>query len=251
MNLKILTKFPIFKRLIPSLYKKYIFFSGNHFVKKKIEGIVYFLDTRYLIDRNFYLRENYEDNLFFRATELIPKNKINYFLDIGSCWGIYSLRLSKKYKNMKILSFDPIKKNILRLKRMIKINNIKNIKIYQTALGSYTGQVNLYGLETYTPVYSLYDTTHKNIQKSKITKIDNLIKVKKKNLYIKVDIEKHEYYFLLGAKNLIKNNNIIFQIEIKKNKLKIFNLLKSNGFKLLYKTSNEIDYFFSNFRVNK
>ena len=134
---------------------------------------------------------------------------------------------------------------------MIKINNIKNIKIYQTALGSYTGQVNLYGLEAYTPNYSLYDTTHKNIQKSKITKIDNLIKVKKKNLYIKVDIENHEYYFLLGAKNLIKNNNIIFQIEIKKNKLKIFNLLKSNGFKLLYKTSNEIDYFFSNFRVNK
>ena len=100
MNLKILIKFPIFKRLIPSLYKKYIFFSGNYFVKKKIEGIVYFLDTRYLIDRNFYLRENYEDNLFFRATELIPKNKINYFLDIGSCWGIYSLRLSKKYKNI-------------------------------------------------------------------------------------------------------------------------------------------------------
>ena len=91
----------------------------------------------------------------------------------------------------------------------------------------------------------------KNIQKSKITKIDNLIKVKKKNLYIKIDIENHEYYFLLGAKNLIKNNNIIFQIEIKKNKLKIFNLLKSNGFKLLYNTSNEIDYFFSNFRVNK
>ena len=134
---------------------------------------------------------------------------------------------------------------------MIKINNIKNIKIYQTALGSCTGQVNLYGFETYTPNYTLYSTTHKNIQKSKITKIDNLIKVKKKNLYIKVDIENHEYYFLLGAKNLIKNNNIIFQIEIKKNKLKIFNLLKSNGFKLLYKTSNEIDYFFSNFRVNK
>ena len=119
MIIKNLVKLPLFKRLIPSMYKKYIFFSKNHFKSKKIDGIKYLLDTRYLIDRNFYLRENYEDNLFFLAKKLITNNKINFFLDIGSCWGIYSLRLSK-IKNLKILSFDPVLKNIERLRRTIE-----------------------------------------------------------------------------------------------------------------------------------
>ena len=54
----------------------------------------------------------------------------------------------------------------------------------------------------------------------------------------------------LGCRLNIYEGEII-KSHSKKNKLKIFNFLKSNGFKLLYKTSNEIDYFFSNFRVNK
>jgi len=99
--IKFLIKFPILKRAIPAIYKKYIFITKNFFKKKKIDGIEYKLDTRHLIDRNFYLRENYEDELFFWAINLITLNKINIFLDIGSCWGIYSLRLSK-IKKLKI-----------------------------------------------------------------------------------------------------------------------------------------------------
>ena len=81
------------------------------------------------------MRENYEDELYFYALNLINLNKINYFFDIGSCWGIYSLRLSK-IKKLKIFSFDPIIKNIKRLDEMIKINKLKNIKTFNTALGN-------------------------------------------------------------------------------------------------------------------
>ena len=63
--IKFLIKLPILKRIIPSIYKKYIFVTGNFLKKKKVNGINYILDTRHLIDRNFFLRENYEDKLFF------------------------------------------------------------------------------------------------------------------------------------------------------------------------------------------
>ena len=53
--IKFLIKFPIFKRIIPSIYKKYIFVTGNFLKKKKVNGINYILDTRHLIDRNFFL----------------------------------------------------------------------------------------------------------------------------------------------------------------------------------------------------
>lgn len=249
MIIKNLIKLPIFKRLIPSIFKRYIFFTGNYFKSKNISGVTYYLDTRYLIDRNFYLRENYEDYLYSIANKLIILNKVNFFLDIGSCWGIYSLRLSS-LKKLRILSFDPILDNIKRLKKMIKINNLRNIQTFNTALGSKKGKVKFYGLEKFTPNYSLYDKKYKNFTISKIDKLDNLIKINKKVLYLKVDIERHEYHFLLGAKNILKKNNIILQIEIhEKNKKKVLNYLKLKKFKFIH--NYNADYIFSNFKIKK
>jgi FkbM family methyltransferase len=245
--IKFLIKFPLLKRIIPSIYKKYILVTGNFLKKKKIHGIEYILDTRHLIDRNFYLRENYEDELFFWAINLITLNKINIFLDIGSCWGIYSLRLSK-IKKLKIFSFDPIIKNIKRLDEMIKINRIKNIKTFDTALGNQKKKIKFYGLEDYTPNYTLYGKNEKNIAICNIDKLDNIIKIKKNVLYLKVDIEGSEYPFLLGSKNIFKNNNVIMQIEIfKKNKKKIFNFFQKNNFNCIFESKS--DYIFSNFKT--
>ena len=252
MIVKNLIKLPIFKRFIPSIFKKYILFSKNYLKSKKIDGITYLLDTRHLIDRNYYLRENYEDDLFYIAKQLVIRNKVNFFLDIGSCWGIYSLRLAK-IKNLKIISFDPIYKNIVRLKKMIKVNNLKSIKTYHTALGNKIGKTKFYGLEEFTPNYSLYDKNYKNIIISDMNKLDNLVKIRNKTLYLKVDVERHEYFFLMGAKKIIKNNNIILQIEIsKRNKKRVFVFLKKTGFNLLYvdKEKGE-DYIFSNFFTKK
>ena len=158
------------------------------------------------------------------------------------------MRLSK-IKKLKILSFDPIPKNIERLNQMIEINQLKNISTFKTALGSKKDLIKLYGLEKFTPNYSIYDKKKsKNIIKSPINKLDNLVKIKNNLLYIKCDIEKHEYDFLKGSKKIISNNNIILQIEIfEKNKNKVFKFLKKNKFNCLYQTKS--DYIFSNFKI--
>jgi len=44
--IKFLIKLPILKRIIPTIYKKYIFVRGNFLKKKKVNGINYILDTR-------------------------------------------------------------------------------------------------------------------------------------------------------------------------------------------------------------
>ena len=247
MIAKYLISLPILKRIIPSIFKKYILLTNNFWKKKKIDGIIYFLDTRYLIDRNFYLSEKYEEDLFEFAKTNIIKNKIEFFFDLGSCWGIYSLRLSK-IKKLKIFSFDAIDKNIDRLTRMKKINKIKNIKTFNTALGNKVGKIKFYGLEEFTPNYSIYDKNNKYVYQAYINKLDNLISIKNKRLFIKVDVESHEYYLLLGAVKTIKNNEVIIQIEIIKNKTKVFKLLKKNNFKLLYHKPKTDDYVFSNYK---
>ena len=58
------------------------------------------------------------------------KFKISNILDIGANNGIYSIYYAKKYKNSKIFSFEPVKKNYILLKKNIHLNKIKNIKTY-------------------------------------------------------------------------------------------------------------------------
>ena len=80
-----LIKFPILKRLIPSLYKRYIFFRKDYFKEIIINGIVYNLDLRHFIDRRFFFKK-YEEELFSSILKISKDHKIDYFFDIGSCW---------------------------------------------------------------------------------------------------------------------------------------------------------------------
>ena len=55
-----LIKFPVLKRLIPSVYKKYIFFFNKYSKKVIINNVIYDLDLRHLIDRRFFFHNVYE-----------------------------------------------------------------------------------------------------------------------------------------------------------------------------------------------
>ena len=115
MILNNLIKLPILKRAIPSILKKYIYWTNNYKKEVTIENISYDLDLRHLIDRRFFLHRGYEDELYYNIHKIIKKEKIQYFLDIGSCWGIYSLRLANIFKNLRIIAFDPIQKILIDL----------------------------------------------------------------------------------------------------------------------------------------
>ena len=253
MILKTLIKFPILKRLIPSIYKKYIYFTDRYIVRKKIDGIIYLLDTRHLIDRNFYLRENYEDILFHSAKKLIISNKISFFLDIGSCWGVYSLRFAGIHKNLKILAFDPIKTNIERLNLSIKKNNFENIKCFHTAIGSKKGIVTLGATEKYSPNYEINEINSVVNETSELNSLDFLLETKDKFLILKIDTEGYEFEVLKGSINLLNNNKCFCQIEIKdNNKEKVFSFLSDLNYNLVsINKINKTDFFFSNFIEDK
>ena len=105
--LKMLVKFPILKRLIPSILKALKIRDK----KFKSDGINYLLDLRYLVDRRFYLF-GWDDDIIDYLDKFIKDNKCKFFLDIGSCWGIYSLRIAKKNSNVNIISFDVFHKKL-------------------------------------------------------------------------------------------------------------------------------------------
>jgi len=253
MILNNLIKLPILKRAIPSILKKYIYWTNNYEKKITIENISYDLDLRHLIDRRFFLHRGYEDELYYNLCKIIKKEKIQYFLDIGSCWGVYSLRLANIFKNLRILAFDPIQKNIDRLISSTKKNKLKNIKTYKIAIGDKKGNVKLGATEDYSPNYKINKSSQVITEYSKINLIDNLIFLKNKKIIFKIDTETFEFKVIKGAKKLLKNNKCFLQIEIvESNKNKLINFLKKIGYKLISNNiNNKGDYFFSNFIFKK
>jgi len=248
-----LIELPILKRLIPSLYKKYIFFKKDYFKEIIVNGIVFNLDLRHFIDRRFFFQKKYEEELFNPILEIAKSYKIDYFFDIGSCWGLYSLRLSNVIKDIRIKAFDPIIRNINRLNASIKKNNIQNIDVYHTAIGSTKGSIELGATENYSPNYKINEEKSVIFEKSKIDFLDNLFSYKNKYLILKIDTEGFEFEVLKGAEKLLINNKCYCQIEIiEKNKDQIFSFLEERNYKLIsINEKNKLDYIFSNFTFDK
>ncbi len=236
-----LAKFPIFKRLIPSILKK-LKIKNKRFTR---DGVNYLLDLRYLVDRRFYLF-GWDDDIIDYLDNFIKENRCNFFLDIGSCWGLYSLRIAKKNSDINILSFDVFDKNIERLNFMGKINKFKNIKTYNVAVGAEKRFENFAVNEEFSPNYAK-DNKGKYSIKVNQDLMDNLVKLRNDKIAIKIDVERVELDVLKGAKQLLSNNKCFIIIETNKNKENVFKYLENQNFRQIKHSLNSEDYFFSNF----
>ena len=110
--LKFLLKLPFLKRLVPSILKKFSFREISY----KYDDIHFNLDLRYLVDRRFFLYDYDAKNIEI-LNKYIQNYETDYFLDIGSCWGLYSLQIAKKNPRIKVLSFDVFEQNINLIKK--------------------------------------------------------------------------------------------------------------------------------------
>ena len=232
--IKFLIRLPLLKRIIPHLYKNYLSLFRIKNTKFFFENLIFDLDTRHLIDRYFYFTQGYEEKEFNYLCFKIKKNNIRHFLDIGACWGLYSLRIANKFNNVSVQSFEPIANNIKRLDNSILLNNISNITTYNTAIGNYDGKLNLNIDSDFSPNYFFKESESTiHTVTCKLSKLDSLLEMKNKIISIKIDVEGYELEALRGAKNLLVSNKCIILIEIDAdNKKNVFNFFMENGYKL-------------------
>lgn len=248
-------KSSFFKRIIPSILRKKIFFSKDQIVDIGFCKIS--LNLCNSIDREIYLKGFYEKEQIEYLNNISKHEKIDYFLDIGSYIGYYSLF----FKNIKnIHAFEPNKENFKYLQKNIEINNA-NITPHNIACSEYSGEKIIWytdknkmgGSSVYNkndPELSKYKKEDINFEEIKAKKLDDILDIKNKNLLIKVDVERHEINVLKGAcEETLKNNNVIMQIEIQKDlKNEVFSFLKKNNFKFIHSISH--DHYFKNYPKN-
>ena len=220
------------------------------------------------IDRFIYAKKNWDET----NTEIIKKNlkKKQCFIDVGSNIGYFSLIASNIVgKNGKVISIEPIKKLYLQNEINKEINSFNNIKIYNLGCSNKNEEKNIYKREdylassstnkSYLSNYSFFKYSFfkkifekKKIkfksEKIKLIKLDNIINHKVS--FIKIDVEGHEYYSLLGMKKILKKYSPKLIIEINQYALrkdsikKIFSYLKKLNYEIYfnYNLKKEINF---------
>ena len=208
------------------------------------------IDVRQSIDREIFLKGHYEKNQLNFLKKISEENNITHFFDIGANIGYYTL-FFKGIKN--IYAFEPNKKNFLRLKENIDLNSL-NVNLYNFGLSNsnsekkiwYTDKNKMGGSAIFDendPEFRKYKKEDITMEKILTKKLDDILKIKFSNILIKIDVERHEKKVLEGMNNIIKDNNIVLQIETNdKQKNHIFSYL--NGLDLEYIDSIRHDHFF-------
>lgn len=255
------TKIPILKRLIPSIGITLLKLLRKNRGYFNINGFKMYLDFLDPIDRLIILNKSYEDEEVNILMDLIKKNSISTFIDIGANCGFYTFKLA--LQNLQIFAFEPNAEAFLKMKNTIKENKSisKNIKAFPFGLSNKNSIRLMRSLAKhgYTQTGGSCVVENKNSSTNNLKiynaefKIgDEILKFKKEdNLAIKIDVEGHELNVLKGMQNLLKSNKCILQIEIfDKNFDSINSLLIKNNFVLIDQFKKRCNYFYSNIVTN-
>ena len=250
-------KIPFLKRLVPSLSIRFLKLLKKNRGYFNVNGLMMYLDFLDPIDRSIILNQSYDSEEINILEKLIKDNFVGIFIDIGSNCGFYSFHFAKK--NLKVFAFEPNSEAVLKMNNTIKKNkNLNNkISIFPYGISNQNSEMNMetiikHGyIQTGGSGITENKENRKNFKifKAKFRNGDEVLKFKKENLVIKIDVERHELFVLKGIKNLLKLNNCILQIEIfDKNFNAIDSFLKEYGYFNINQIKTRSNYFYSNFK---
>ena len=199
-------------------------------------------------------RVKYEEE-FHYFNDMIDDTGI--ILDIGANIGIMTTLLAKKSRNARICAFEPIPDNIRTLKRVINHHKLKNVTIYEAALGKENGQlkmvmpiidnVKMQGLSHVVEEITEQPVERGSVYLVPVYKLDDLKEFKsgERITAIKIDVENFEYHVLKGGEQMLKDHKPVIYCELWDNEKKYITIgfLKELGYKVkVYENKKLVDY---------
>ena len=223
-------------------------------VKRFLQKTMGFDNFLYLFSLVNIHRTKYEEE-FHQFYNMIEDKGI--ILDIGANIGIMTTLIAKKSPNAKIYAFEPIPENLRTLKRVVDHYKLKNVTIYEAALGEQNGElkmvmpiidnVKMQGLSHVLDENSDERIDSGNVYSVPVYKLDDLkeLKTGEKITAIKIDVENFEYPVLKGGEQILKDHKPLIYCELWDNEKKYITLdfLKGMGYKVkIYDNKQLVDY---------
>lgn len=182
----------------------------------------------------FYHGVNEPRDMLFLSAIL---NERYQFIDVGANIGLFTL-LASKCNVSKIIAVEPDKSNFHQLKSNLKSWNVTNCSLFNCALGSHNGKVELFGHDVSVRAKYVSEVVSEGEGAVECLSLDGLISnCDGYNRIIKIDTEGFELMVLMGGLDTIAQwDTKIIIIEINDNldsaddKREIFRILNQNGF---------------------
>jgi FkbM family methyltransferase len=149
-----------------------------------------------------------------------PENSI--FIDIGACFGYYSLLVSTIGNNVQIFSIEADPNSYYYLKTNLNLSKKNNIKIFNIAISEINGKIDFFMPEKGhigwgTLVKDAFMTRKSNFKKISIQSMTLDYFCKLNNIipnFIKIDVEGSEYKVIQGALDILQKYKPILSLEI-------------------------------------
>lgn len=179
------------------------------------------------------------DFLFDKIKEL----HMDIFIDVGSFCGLYSLIAAHRGLCRDVHALEPSPKNYERLLANVKQNDFSDkITCHNLAASDTTATYSFRDLNDGSKIESSETISDKNAFTMRAAPLDSLFDYRGRKLAFKIDVESHELSVLRGAKSLFANNDILLQVEIFPDNIKVVQYLIEEGFEIFHKIEN--DYYF-------
>jgi FkbM family methyltransferase len=141
------------------------------------------------------IERDYDLDLDFKDGDIV--------IDIGAQVGIVSCYLGKKYPNIKILAFEPVKGNYDRLMRNIKENAINNVATFDMAITGDGRDICMSGnVHENSGSCNIYGDTGENVKSLTLKNIFDTLDIDRVKL-LKIDCEGAEYEILEAFPELL------------------------------------------------
>lgn len=142
-------------------------------------------------------------------------DKFDNAIDVGAWIGDSTWILSQQFKN--VVAFEAFAETYNCCVKNMSDRQLKNTTIYNVALSNKLGEQNFYHSKSgYAGFVSEKNYENKKFKKDTV-KISTLDNYKFKDIdFLKIDIDSHEAYMLLGSKDFFKNNNPVVMMESKR-----------------------------------
>jgi len=191
-------------------------------VKRLLQRVLGFDNFLFLFSiitiRRLYMNKHEKEFLHFLT--LLPIDEL--LLDIGANIGIMTVPLAQKAVNGKVFSFEPMPQNLKALKRVIKYYKLKNVTVFETALGSEPGELKMImPIIDNVKMQGLCHFDNNETEKGErftlpVQKLDDISELQAAKAIggIKIDVENFEFEVLTGAKNLLLKHKPIIYCEL-------------------------------------
>lgn len=164
-------------------------------------------DTKGIEHRLYYLG-TYEKGTIHVIDAYLKEN--DHFLDIGANIGFITLFAAKKNSNGQVFAFEANPDTVQILNTNVKDNGVKNVNVFDFALGSENGNALLFPdtIKNNRGGASLFKThQNENFIEILVKKFDDLPESKLTFAMMKLDVEGFEMEVLKGATNFLKQDN--------------------------------------------